>query len=279
MAQYMKAVSKSNIFITEEVEPDVLKIKLRDGVDPNHIIDQLHQLFDDTFRSETSTILFDMENIQFPNASFIALLIGKTAEARRWGKSIRIIHLNEISRNHFSMFSPLTFLSFGAEGLSIVEEDVDHKKLKPEEKYVLIEGKPNYLQENATVDSLNKITDFVSILAKQTVMEKMELSKLKIAVYEACVNVIEHGYQFQPGKWIGIEVLYDRNRFEIAIMDDGESFDFYNRKNYDVQEAFDEQRRGGYGLYIIQQSVDEIQYTSNKKEGNRLTLIKYVDKK
>jgi serine/threonine-protein kinase RsbW len=276
MVELMDTARHLDIVTTEEIESGTLKMSLRKGVDPNFVIDELHQLFDDAFQSEISTILFDMENVTFPNASFIALLIGKTAEARRWGKSIRIIHLNEIARNHFSMFSPLTFLSFGEEGFSDIEESENETDLKLEEKYTLVEGKPSYLQEIATVDSLNKIMEFVAVLAKQAGMEKVELSKMKIAVYEACINVIEHGYKFEPGKWIGIEVLYDQNRFEVAIMDDGDSFDFYNCKHYDVEEAFDEKRRGGYGLYIIQQSMDEVQYQSDKKNGNRLTLIKYI---
>jgi len=277
MMELMDTAKHLDIVSTEEIDSDILKITLRKGIDPNFVINDLHQLFDDAFQSEISTILFDMENVTFPNASFIALLIGKTAEAKRWGKSIHIIHLNEIARNHFSMFSPLTFLSFGEEGFTIGEETENENDLGFEEKYTLIEGKPSYLQEIATVDSLNKIMEFVAVLAKQAGMEKVELSKMKIAVYEACINVIEHGYHFEPGKWIGIEVLFDQNRFEVSIMDDGDSFDFYNCDHYDVQEAFDEKRRGGYGLYIIQQSMDEIQYKSDKKNGNRLTLIKYIN--
>ena len=146
MVELMDTAKHLDIVTTEEIESGTLKMSLRKGIDPNFVIDELHQLFDDVFQSEISTILFDMENVTFPNASFIALLIGKTAEARRWGKRIRIIHLNEIARNHFSMFSPLTFLSFGEEGFSDIEESENEADLKLEVKVAANQPPPYFYQ-------------------------------------------------------------------------------------------------------------------------------------
>jgi anti-sigma regulatory factor (Ser/Thr protein kinase) len=46
---------------------------------------------------------------------------------------------------------------------------------------------------------------------------------------------------------------------------------------YDAEEAFREKRRGGFGRYIVERSVDEVYYQGGEK-GNRLTLVKYLNK-
>ena len=101
-------------------------------------------------------------------------------------------------------------------------------------------------------------------------------SKLKIAVYEACINVIEHAYKFEPGHHIWIDVLYTGKTFEVTIKDNGSSFDFYNVKTYDVQEAFNGKKKSGYGMYIIRKSVDDVKYVTDPQKGNRLTLVKKI---
>ena len=138
------------------------------------------------------------------------------------------------------------------------------------------EGKASVLHVEASVDCLSRITHFVADLAQKTGMERIEISKLKIAVYEVCMNVIEHGYRFEPGQSIGVEVIHGADRFEVTITDAGDAFDFSDVKPYDVREAFHQKRQGGYGLYIVRKSVDEVKYERTTRGENRLTLIKKI---
>ncbi|MBW1887140.1 MAG: hypothetical protein JRI52_02155, partial [Deltaproteobacteria bacterium] len=52
------------------------------------------------------------------------------------------------------------------------------------------------------------------------------------------------------------------------------TFDLYADDPYDVDKAFEEKQKGGYGLFIIKRSVDDIQYSADAINGNQLTLIK-----
>jgi len=260
----------------EQISSDVVRIRLQDSVDPNSVIDDLGTLFHHVLEEGYSRVVFDMMNVEFPNGSFIAMLIGKTKEARRLGGDIEIINLAETARNHFAIFTPLTYLSIGTDEVLGPDELTVAHPSSVDELVEFEEGKPGSLRVNASVDSLNVVTQFVTALAQKTGMERIELSKLKIAVYEACMNVIEHGYCFKPGQSIELEVLWEGDRFQVTIIDKGEPFDFYDAKPYDVNEAFDEKRQGGFGLYIIQRSVDEIKYESDSEEGNRLTLVKRI---
>ena len=276
MVEHVNTTNDVQVATKEQIGSDVVKIRLQESVDPNSVIDELHGLFDDVLKDGASQVVFDMGNVEFPNGSFIAMLIGRTMEARRQGRDIKIINLSETARNHFAIFTPLTYLSIGTDEVVTPEEYIVAYPSSMEELVDFEQGKPSSLRVKASVDSLNVITQFVTTLAQKTGMEKIELSKLKIAVYEACMNVIEHGYRFEPGKFMEIEVLWERDRFQVTIVDKGDSFDFYDVKPYDVKEAFHEKRQGGFGLYIIQKSVDEIKYETDHEGENRLTLIKKI---
>ena len=277
MQSAAKKKKDQEIAYAEQLDAGIVKITLKQDIDPNRCIEELYQFFDQTFENGAKQILLDMEQFQFPNASFISFLIGKTAEARRFGHEIRLINISETARNHLAMFSALTYLSIGAEEKDDFEEFKETSSPSPDELIRFDDGVPCLLQVEAAIDALNKVTDFVIKLADHVKMDPTESSKLKIAVYEACMNVIEHGYQFEPDELISVEVQHIGERLYISIIDTGRYFDFYDQESYNVKEAMDDRRRGGYGLHIIQRSVDEIHYL-NTDEGNRLTLIKNIIK-
>ncbi len=252
-----------------EIGRGILQVRIKDGIDPNAVIEELNRFFDHLMRKSVHHFVFDLGNVQFPGGSFIALIISLSMKARLKGGDISIINLQETARNHFSIFTPLTFLTIGAD--TVAGSDIKSGEgVQP--------GKIYSLELEATVDALNQGTGFVVDIAERAGIQKVDLSKINIAVYEACMNVIEHGYEFDPGNIMRIEVVLDNNQLIISIMDHGKSFDFYNRKGYDVEEAFHEKRDGGFGLFIIQRSVDEISYRSDPEMGNCLVLKKRLTK-
>jgi serine/threonine-protein kinase RsbW len=274
---------QKNLFIAHDsqtitetwVHEDHVLVKLRDSINPNDIIDRLHAFFENLFKEGISRIVLDMGNVPFPSGSFIALLIAKTIEARRYGGDIQIVHLLDTAKSNFSFFTPLTFLSIvsNAEKLSVPVLPAASKPAPSGIDDPLAEGqKPNRIRVNATIDALQDVTDFVSVWLKDPRIAPNARSKMKIAVHEACMNVIEHGYQFAEGKEIQVEVLFEEKCFMVIISDWGTPFEKFGKSDYNVQEAFEKQQRGGYGFYIMQQSVDEIRYEFGDG-GNKLTLI------
>jgi serine/threonine-protein kinase RsbW len=269
----VKRVDAPDIANVEHLDTRTVKVTLKKDIDPNQCLEELRDLFDRIFESDINLLILDMEFVQFPNASFIAFLIGRTAEIRRNGGDIQIINITETARNHLAMFSSLTYLSVGRQEKVVLEDEAVEKPYPSEDDLIqFLEGIPCLLQVEAAAGSLKKVTDFVSVCAERAGLQSAENSKLKIAVYEACMNVIEHGYQFEPDELLGIEAQIKGDRLYISILDTGNSFDFYELDPYDVRKAMEEKSRGGYGLHMIQRSVDEIHYLKTE-EGNRLTLI------
>ena len=264
MEEHVNILYDSEIATSKVIGFGVAKVKLNSHYDPNVLVEEVHHLFDKTFKAGYFRILFDMENVIFPNGSFIGMLIGKTMEARRNGGDVKILN----------MFSPLAYLTVGQDEMVSSDAIREFDPSSVEEFVDLEEGKENTLQIDATVESLNMMTHFVESLAGKAGLEQVEISKLNIAVYEAGMNVIEHGYRFEMGKSMGVEVTLKKGKLYITITDTGKAFDFYGLESYDVQDSYKKRRDGGYGLYIIQRSVDEIKYESDSEKGNRLTLIK-----
>ncbi|MDQ7053782.1 MAG: ATP-binding protein [candidate division KSB1 bacterium] len=139
-------------------------------------------------------------------------------------------------------------------------------------------GKNQYhLRAESLASNLYKICDFVVEHAEKAGIDEKEVAKIKISVYEAALNVIEHAYHSKPDNWIDVYVNYDRSMFKIVIQDYGLSFEKAPPKQYDVEAAVERRQTGGFGLHIIRRSMDVVDYVADPIDGNKLTLIKYLN--
>ena len=143
----------------------------------------------------------------------------------------------------------------------------------PQETY---EDKRHHLRVKSIPKNLYSICDFVMDYAEKVGFDKKEVGKIKIAVYEASLNVVEHSYHSNPENWIDVWVEVDTQKITIEIQDFGYSFEGISKKRFDVQSAMNKAQTGGFGLYIIRRSMDEIEYHPDEEQGNRLIMIKYL---
>lgn len=101
------------------------------------------------------------------------------------------------------------------------------------------------------------------------------LYDIQLAVDEACTNIITHGYNgMDPGSII-LEIQLDSNKVIISLTDFGQAFEPDNAQMPDVDAPIEERELGGFGLFFIQQSVDEMKYHTSE-DGNTMTLIKHL---
>jgi len=125
--------------------------------------------------------------------------------------------------------------------------------------------------------NLYRLCDFVTAHAFAAGVSEKDIAKMKIAVYEACLNVIEHAYHSRADEWIELHVRYAPAHFTIIIQDNGLGFEMKPPKDYDVQEVIDERRSGGFGLHIIRRAMDSVEYVADTINGNRLIMIKKLN--
>jgi serine/threonine-protein kinase RsbW len=102
------------------------------------------------------------------------------------------------------------------------------------------------------------------------------LYDVQLAVDEACTNIISHGYaDLDPGSII-LDLELDSGKLTISLTDFGHSFEPSSAPIPDVNAPIEEREAGGFGLFFIQRSVDDIDYQVTE-DGNKLILTKYLN--
>jgi serine/threonine-protein kinase RsbW len=96
---------------------------------------------------------------------------------------------------------------------------------------------------------------------------------LKLAVDEACTNIITHGYAgMNPGSII-LALDFLPGRVLVTITDFGHPFEPYEPPAPDVEAGLEDLPMGGFGLFFIYQTMDKISYRT-AEDGNHLVFLK-----
>lgn len=83
------------------------------------------------------------------------------------------------------------------------------------------------------------------------------ISQLELAVSEAASNIILHGFQGQPGEQIELTLNMEQHRAYVTFVYSGCAF----TPPAVPQPDFNGLAESGYGLYLIQQSVDKVDFS------------------
>jgi serine/threonine-protein kinase RsbW len=127
----------------------------------------------------------------------------------------------------------------------------------------------------STTQNLGAVRRFVAEHAEQTGFSQDVIEQIRLAVDEACSNVIRHAYADNEEGPVNIEVEIDPKRFVISIQDEGTTFD---PKQYDMpnlEQSIQARRGGGFGILIMRELMDQVEYHSDgTKNEVRLTKLR-----
>ena len=126
----------------------------------------------------------------------------------------------------------------------------------------------------AELESLQTFRDFITECCARYEVSNDTVLELKLAVDEACTNIITHGYKGMDAGSIILSFRIEPERILIQITDFGHCFEPVAGPRPDVEAALEDQELGGLGLYLIYQTMDNIDYTSSD-DGNTLTFTKF----
>jgi serine/threonine-protein kinase RsbW len=125
-------------------------------------------------------------------------------------------------------------------------------------------------------DRLIEVRDFVSTAAREFGFADEDVSKIALAVDEACTNIIKHAYHFDPQKDIVVSVSGSNGAFVVAICDRGEVFNPNGIKTPDMKEYLTHYRRGGLGVYLMRSLMDKVEYDIRPGKLNEVRLTKFL---
>jgi len=127
----------------------------------------------------------------------------------------------------------------------------------------------------AELEQLSVFRDFISDCCGRHQVPNETVFDLKLAVDEACTNIISHGYKdMDPGSII-LSFRIEPDRILVQITDFGHIFEPAEAPKPNVEAALEDRELGGMGLYLIYQTMDNIDYQSSE-DGNTLTFTKYI---
>jgi anti-sigma regulatory factor (Ser/Thr protein kinase) len=123
-----------------------------------------------------------------------------------------------------------------------------------------------------TIAELPRILEFVEHVCEETAIDPSATFDLKLAVEEACTNVIEHAYSGAGGELTVCFDVYGPD-VEITVMDHGRPFAPDEVALPDLNLPLEERPVGGLGLFLMQQLMDDVEFEFSA-DGNRLSMVK-----
>jgi anti-sigma regulatory factor (Ser/Thr protein kinase) len=123
-----------------------------------------------------------------------------------------------------------------------------------------------------TIAELPRILEFVEHVCEETDIDPAATFDLKLAVEEACTNVIEHAYSRKGGE---LTVCFDvcGPDASITVTDHGRPFAPDEVALPDLSLPLEERPVGGLGLFLMQQLMDDVRFEFSA-DGNRLSMVK-----
>lgn len=125
----------------------------------------------------------------------------------------------------------------------------------------------------ASTEHLSEVRDFVGKHASEFGFEQQEVADIRLAVDEAYTNIIKHAYNHDEQKSVNIELGYNTQKFWISLLDTGDAFDPHEYSKPDVRQKIKEKKRGGVGVYLIRQLMDDVEY-HKKGSVNEIRMTK-----
>ena len=97
---------------------------------------------------------------------------------------------------------------------------------------------------------------FLREVCHETSQQEDAIHRLELALTEAASNIILHSYEGQQQKPITLTVEADDNQVSMTLRHTGKPFD----PEMAAEPVFDGSKEGGFGVYLIRQCVDDVQY-------------------
>ena len=94
-------------------------------------------------------------------------------------------------------------------------------------------------------------------------IDQRRLDNLKTAVAEATMNAMEHGNEYRRDRPVTLRVLYAPDALRVQVTDRGQTVARPESEPPDIEKKLaGEQRPRGWGLFLIENLVDEARVTN-----------------
>ena len=122
--------------------------------------------------------------------------------------------------------------------------------------------------------------DTASSLARRMGFNPDKVESLKTAISEAVTNAIEHGNQQDAAMKVVVLLTARDDELVVHVADQGRKIldqDCTN-KNPQIEEAFEKADKGGWGIWLIRELMDEVEFTTAPSGGNQVRMVIHLER-
>ncbi len=120
--------------------------------------------------------------------------------------------------------------------------------------------------------------DSASAVAKIMSFHKNRIDDLKTAVAEACTNAIEHGNRLKRNTMVLVTLSMSKESLEVKVRDAGDGFTAKLDKPAIENQVEGTQDTRGWGVFLIKNLVDELQFEPQPEGGNVTRMVIYLNR-
>ena len=126
---------------------------------------------------------------------------------------------------------------------------------------------------DSTLETVDSAEQTASRVAAEAGFDEDEIMRIAMAVREAAVNAVLHGYAYDPGKKVSLDFEKTASDLVITIRDQGKGLDLKNIPDPLAPENL--LKTSGRGIFLIRSFMDEVQIHPSHT-GTEIKLIKHV---
>ena len=134
-------------------------------------------------------------------------------------------------------------------------------------------GAEGEIRCRAQLENLEFFRAFIEQACRKAGGDEAACFALKLAVDEACTNIVLHGYRGEPGE-IALGFRDEPERVVVTITDRAAPFSPEEIPSPDRAPGWEERPTSGLGWHFIQRTMDSVEYRPDAENGNRLVLAK-----
>ena len=127
------------------------------------------------------------------------------------------------------------------------------------------------------VREVSRLSSFQKTMFEKMGIETSLARKIRLAVEEAVVNVIDYAYPVGVEGDIEVCMMTDGKCLKVVITDSGVPFDPTLIEDVDISLSAEERQVGGLGIHLLREIMDSVNY-EHLNGRNTLTLKKRYDK-
>jgi serine/threonine-protein kinase RsbW len=124
--------------------------------------------------------------------------------------------------------------------------------------------------------SLAEIDDFISRIISDLGFSSGQVYDIRLALDEACTNIIEHGYGGEGKGDIECSVEVTQEGIKITLKDRGKKFDPDQIPEPKLNVKLEDLESRGLGFFLMKNVMDEVDYHFDNGEGNTLVMVKRI---